>query len=63
MNTQDSYKLAVQAAFAMAARELLRVEHEEDQHVGVLNANVDSDGFISVEVLSSDSHQIAGYSL
>jgi len=62
MDTNDVYKLAVQSALAMAARELMRVEHEEDQQVDTIDIQLRSDGGIDVMVYSLGGG-MDGYSL
>jgi len=62
MDTNNVYKLAVQAQLAAAMRELLRLELEEDKSVQGLSFLVYStDGVISVLVHSEGCSE--GYSL
>lgn len=62
MDTNDVYKLAVQSALAMAARELMRVEHEEDPQIDTVNILIGSDGGIDVTVYLRDG-SMEGYNL
>lgn len=62
MDSQDVYRLAVQSALAMAARELMRAEQEIDPQVDTVDIKVGSDGGIDVMVYSLGG-SMEGYSL
>lgn len=56
------YHAAVQAALAMAARELARIEREDPDVAGV-HFEVYADGQIDVQLLNGQAIPVGGYSL
>lgn len=57
-----NHHAAVQAALAMAARELARIERE-DPEVSGLQFEVYADGTVDVQLLNGQSVPVGGYSL
>jgi hypothetical protein len=62
MDTNNVYKLAVQAQLAAALRELMRLEYEESQMATLIHVEVSCQGDIDVQVLT-DGLSLEGYSL
>ncbi|NBD21958.1 hypothetical protein GTZ97_14955 [Aquabacterium fontiphilum] len=56
------YHAAVQAALAMAARELARIEREDPDVSGV-HVEVYADGTVDVQLLNGQAIPVGGYSL
>lgn len=62
MDTNNVYKLAVQAQLAAALRELMRLEYEESHMATLIRVEVSCQGDIDVQVLT-DGLSLEGYSL
>jgi len=62
MDTNNVYKLAVQAQLSAALRELMRLEREEDVAVHAIHIEISRNEDIDVQVFNS-FRDVEGYSL